>query len=179
MPHHESVTSRAVHWLEDHRVESFQHEVPDVGVLQVVGRDVGENRLLAEVVLDDLGDVGVERLVVGDPVAHCVGQGHGAGPRCVEDSGYSQDAVRPEVNRIQVVVVDPTIDHVHLAGTLGCAHEDRALATEQVATLHQFHTHPAREKGMLEVGGVVNTRREHHHRRVGHAPRCRRQQRGQ
>ena len=69
---------------------------PLVVVPQQVGRHVGEDRLLAEVVADEVGHVGVHRLVVGDAVADRVGDGDVAGPGRGHQPGHPEDGVAAE-----------------------------------------------------------------------------------
>ena len=85
------------------------------GVVQPVGLDVRQHRLLVEVVADQVGHVGVEQLVVGDAVADRVGDGDLAGPGGVEHAGAADHRVGPEVHRVEELVVDPAVDDVDRA----------------------------------------------------------------
>jgi hypothetical protein len=61
------------------------------------------------------------------------------------------------------VVVDAPVDHVHPLEAAGGAHVHEAVEDHQVAALHQLDAHLLGEEGVLEVGGVVDPRGEHHH----------------
>ena len=77
-----------------------------------------EHRLLAEVVADQVGQVGVDELVVGDAVADRVGDRHVAGARGVHQARAAEQRVGAEVHRVEELVVDPAVDHVHLLEAL-------------------------------------------------------------
>ena len=62
---------------------------------------------------------------------------------------------------------------------VGGPHHHPAAAALQVAALDQLDAHRAGQQRVLEVGAVVDARRQHDDRRVGDAGRRRRAQRGQ
>ena len=129
-----------------------------VRILQAVGGHVRQDRLLAQVVADDLGHVGVGELVVGDPVADGVGDGDVAGPGRVEDARAADERIGAEVQRVEELVVDPAVHHVHplLAGR--GPHVDDPVPADQVPAFDQFDAHLAGQEGVLEVGRVVHAR---------------------
>ena len=126
-----------------------------------------QDRLLAQVELDHLRHVGVDRLVVGHAGANGVADGHVAGAVGVHQAGAAQRRIGAEHPRVDEVVVDAAVDHVHALRAGGGAHVDEAILHEQVLPFHQFHTHLLRQEGVLEVGAVVHAGRQHHHRGVG------------
>ena len=65
---------------------------------------------------------------------------------------------RPEVHRVEEVVVDAPVDDVDLAVALGGAHVDGVVAAEQVTALDQLDAHLPGQQRVLEVGRVVDTR---------------------
>ncbi len=165
-PDHDPLAAGPVDRLEHQLVETVQDLLARLGVTDPPGVDVAEQRLLVEVVADDVGHVGVDELVVGDAVADRVGQRHVAGPRGVDDAGAAQHGVGPEVHRVEELVVDAAVDHVHRRHALGGPHHHPAAAALEVAPLDELDAHRAREQRVLEVGTVVDARRQHHHRRV-------------
>ena len=82
------------------------------GSVAMVGRHVAEDRLLAEVEADHLRHVGIDRLVVGDAGADRVGERDVAGAVGVEQPGHAEQAVLPEGERVEEVVVDAPVDDV-------------------------------------------------------------------
>jgi hypothetical protein len=70
------------------------------------------------------------------------------------------------VHRVEELVVDAPVDDVDplLAGRRPHPHD--AVAADQVAALDQLDAHQPGEQGVLEVGAVVDARREHHDVRV-------------
>ena len=80
----DALAARAVDRLEHELVEVVDStQSQRLRIVQPVRLDVVEERLLAEVVADQLRHVGVDQLVVGDAVADRVGEGDVArrGPR--------------------------------------------------------------------------------------------------
>ena len=130
----------------------------------VVGAEEGlhlrKQRLLAQVEADHLGHVGVDGLVVGDARPGRVRDRDVAGAIGVEEAGGAEQRLAPEDQRVEEVVVDPAVDHVHPLQPARRAHEDDVLVAHEVAPLHQLDPHLAREERVLVVGGVVDAGRE-------------------
>ena len=148
---HDAVATGPVDRLDHELVEPIQDVGPLVGIAQVEGVDVGEDRLLVEVVPDQVGDVAVQRLVVGDTVADRVGDGDVARAGRVHDPGAAQHRIRAELERVEEVVVDPSVDDVHALPAGGAAHEDHAVTADEVAALHEGDPHLPRQERVLEV----------------------------
>ena len=160
---HQALPAGAVDRLPDQLVGPGQAGGQHVRVLQAVGVDVREQRLLAEVVADQVRHPGVDELVVRDAVADPVRDGDLTGPRGVDQPRAADHAVRPEMERVQVVVVDPSVEHVDALHPLGGPHPDGAGPAGEVAALHQLDAHAAGQQRVLEVGGVHHPGGEHHH----------------
>ena len=127
--------------------------------------------VLAQVVADHGRHVGVDELVVGHAVAHAVGDGHPPGPGGVDHARAADEGLGTELQRVEVVVVDAPVDHVHRDLALGRAQEDVGAVADQVTALDQVHAHEAGQQRVLVEGGVVHARREHHDGRVLHRRR--------
>ncbi len=140
-----------------------------LGIAQQVGLDVVEQRLLAEVVADHLGHVGVDRLVVGDAGADRVGQRNRARAVGADQARDAEQRVRPELERVDEVVVEAAVDRVDARESLGGAHVDDVVAHDEVAGLDQLDAHLAGQERVLEVGAVRRPRRPDDDGRV--APR--------
>ena len=93
--------------------------------------------------------------------------------------GTAEQRLLPEMHRVQELVVDPPVDHVHRLEPGGGPHHHPTGPADQVAALDQLDAHHPGQQGMLEVGGVVDTGGQHHHPRVTHPGRRGRAQRGQ
>ncbi len=175
----DALAAGAVDRLEHQLVEGLQHPLDGVPLVEPVGLGVGQHRLLAQVVADQVGHPGVEQLVVGDPVADRVGDGHPAGARGVEHAGAADHRVRPEVHRVEELVVDAAVDDVDALLAVRRPHADLVAGADQVAALDQLDAHLAGQQRVLEVGGVVDAGGEDDDRRVGDVRRRGRLQRGQ
>jgi hypothetical protein len=119
-----------------------------------IGVHIRQDRILVEVVFDDARDVGVDDLVVGHPGADGVGHGDVAGAVGADQTRHAQDRIGPEDGRIEEVVVDAPVDHVHRHQAGGRAHEDPGVAHHQIAALDDGNAHLAGEEGVLEIGAV-------------------------
>ena len=142
-----------------------------------IGLHVGQNGLLAQVVADDLGDVGIDHLVVGDAGARRIGERDLALLPGAQQAGDTERRVGIEGLGIQEHVVDASIDHVHPRQAVDGAHIDAVvLVDDEVAALHQFRAHLLCEIGVFEVGRIVDTGREDHDLRILDATRSDRDQ---
>ena len=122
--------------------------------VQLEGRDVVQHRFLRQVIADHVGHVRIDRLVVGHPGADRVGERDAAPAVGGEEAGDAQHRVAAERERVEEIVVDAPVDHVHALGAARRLHVDRIVAHEQVLALDQFDAHLLREERVLEVRGV-------------------------
>ena len=83
--------------------------------------------------------------------------------------GTADQRLGPELQGIDVVVVDPPVDDVHRHLAVGGAQEDVGAMADQVPPFHQVDAHQSGQQGVLVEGRVVHARRQHHHGGVGHA----------
>ena len=147
----------------------------DVGAVLVLAREIGrhvrQDRVLVEVVADHARDEVVHDLVVDDTRPDRVREADVAAAIGLHQAGHAQHRVRPEHLRVEEVVVDPAVDHVHLLQAPRRAHVDARVAHQEVAPLHDRDAHLARQIGVLEVGAVVRSRGEQHHVRVARRAR--------
>ena len=120
----------------------------------------------SEIVADDRRHVGVDRLVVGDAGADGVRQDHVAGAIGVEQSRHAQVRIAAETERIEKVVVDAPVDHIHALQSGGGAHVDDVVVHQQIAAFDQLDAHLLRQKRVFEVCRIEYARRQQHHRRL-------------
>ena len=118
-----------------------------------------------QVVANHLGHEMVNRLVVGDAGPDGIREADISIPVRFHQTGHAQARVFPKNLRIEEIVVDPAVDHVHRLEPLGGAHENLAILRDEVAPFHDLDAHRAGEERVLEVGRVVNARREEDHGR--------------
>ena len=119
-----------------------------------------EQRLFAQVVANHVRHVDVYALVVGYTGAGGVGQRHVAQLRGVYQTPDAQQRVGPEHQRVEEVVINAAVDHVHLLQAVGGAHIHVAIPHYQVLAFHQFGPDFAGEEHVLIEGGVVDAGRE-------------------
>jgi hypothetical protein len=158
-----------MYFLDHQFGQVLQHVGQILRLRQFPGRHVRQDRFFAAVEADHFRDMDVDRLVVGDARADGVGQGHVAGPVGVEQARHAEHGILAEGARIEKVVVDAAVDHVHPARSLRGAHVDRIVAHEEVVAVHQFDAHLLGEEGVLEIGAIELARRQHHHVRIAYA----------
>ncbi len=157
----QALSAGAVDRLDHELGQAVQHLFERARVLEAPRVDVLEDRLLGEVVADEIRHVRVEQLVVGDAVADRVGDRDVAQARREHESGGSEHRVGAELQRVEEVVVDAAVDDVDALRSAGGAHEHLAADAQQVAALDELDAHEAREQRVLEVRRVVDTRRQH------------------
>ena len=164
--HQHPVAARRPGPFHHQRLEVRQDVLPLRIDRAVEGRDVGEHRLLAQIVADHRRNVRIDRLVVGDAGADRVRQRHVAGAIGIEQAGDAERGVGAEIERVDEVVVDPAVDHVDPARPARRLHVDEVVAHDEVVALDEFDAHAAREQRVLEVGAVVDPRGEDRDRRL-------------
>lgn len=178
-PDDDAHPARAVDRLHDQLVDLIEDGLQLAGLVGPVGLDIGENRFLGEVVADQIRDVGVEQLVIRNPIPHGVRECDIACRGGAQDAGAADHRIGPEVQRIEEVVVEPPVYDMdgHLA-TRG-PHPDPVVPADQVVPLDQLNPHQPGEQGVLEVGGVAGTGGEDDDPGVDRAAGCRGPQRGE
>ena len=143
------------------------HVGNDVAQLVLVTAHVGghvlQDGFFAEVELDHLGHVGVDRLVVGHTRAHRIADRHVACAVRTHEARAAQCGRGAEDFGVEEVVVHPAVDHIHLAQAARGAHPHKVVLDQQVLTFNQLHTHLLGEECMLKVGAVVHAGGQHHH----------------
>ena len=158
-----------MHFLDNQLWQVRQHIFAIFGLAQNPGGDIGEQRLFREIEADHVGHVGINGLVIGDAGADGIGHRHATGAIGRHQPGNAKRRFRPEGQRIDIVIVDATVDDIHALRTARGAHVDRIVAHEQIFAFHQLDTHLLREERVLEVGAVVAARREQHDGGIGNA----------
>ena len=155
-----------MHFLDHQFGQIVEHIGKRVGLRAAPGRHIGQDRLFAGIEFDDLGHEAVDRLVIGDARARRVGDGDPAGAIDVHDPGNAEHALRIERQGIEIIVIDPAIDHVDRLPALGRAHGHAPAFDFEIAAFDQLGAHLVGQESMLEIGRIVNARREHRHRRL-------------
>ena len=140
----------------------------------------GQDRLFVEEEADQVGDVGVDLLVIGDAGSRRVDQGHSSLTPGPDQPWHPQQRVGIEHLGIEEEIVDATIDDVYLLESLDGPGVDAVVVQDhQVATFDQLHAQLLGQKCMFEVRSVVDARRQHHDGRVAGRRRNGGQQAGQ
>ncbi len=114
-----------------------------------------------EVVADHRRHVAVRGLVVGHPRADGIGQRDPSLAVHLEEAGHAQRRVGPEHRGVEEVVVDAPVDDIDLLAALRRSHPHAPVLDVEVSPLDELDAHLLREEGVLEVGAVVQPRRQH------------------
>ncbi len=118
-----AVAAGAVDLLHHQFAEMVENIRQRLGLAAAPGRHIFQDRLFAKIEADDLRHVGVDRLVVGDAGADCIGQRHIARIIGAHEAGDAERGVGAEGERIEEVVVDAAIDDVDATAALrSCAY---------------------------------------------------------
>ena len=173
----DALAARAVGGLPDQPVEPVERPRPHFVLVEHERLDVGQNGSLAEVELDHRRHVRVHGLVVGHAVAEEVRDREVARPGRVHDARAPQHRRRPEVQRVEILVVDAAVDDVDAFLAARRQHVQDVVATHEIAAFHELDTHLPREERVLEVRGVVDAGCQQHDAGIVHTRRRDRTQR--
>ena len=149
-----SVTPRFAHRLHYVFIEPLADVVTLAGVRHQEGFDAFENRILIEIVTNNFGHVGVDCLIVGYACPQGVRKGNVPGAIRIEEADSAERRRALEDERIKIIVVDATVDHIDPLKAEGGSHVHDVVVHHQVAAFNKFYAHLAREVGVLEVSGV-------------------------
>ena len=87
------------------------------------------------------GHVGIDDFVVGHARARRVGESDVARLVGFHQTGHAQHRIGPEAARVEEIVVNAPVNHVHPLEAPRRAHEHHAVLDHQVAALDQFDAH--------------------------------------
>src|SRR5258706_14936241 len=119
-----------------------------------------ENRIFAKKITDNLGHVSVKGLVVGHACAECICEADVSGAVSAEETRDAERRIRAKCERIDKVIINAAVDHIHAAQSPGGAHIHDVVVNGQIAALHQLDSHLTGKKRVLEVRGIEDARRE-------------------
>jgi hypothetical protein len=139
-PDHYAVTARLVGRLDHQPFQVPEDEVARVLVAAPEGGHRGQNGLLAEEVADDLWDVGVHLLVVGDTRSGRIDQGHMARTPRSHQPGHTEHRVGMEDLGIEVEVIDAAVDDIDpLEAVDGAGVHAVVIEHDQIVPLDQLY----------------------------------------
>ncbi len=150
--HQHTVTAGFISRFNHQFVQVVQHVGELLFIPADVGRDVGQNRIFTGVVTDDLGDISVNHLVIGDTRSRGVGQGNPAGFVRFHDTRNAEHGIGTEDLRVDEVVVDPPVDDIHPLGAFCGALVNGAVRNEEIASFDQLDPHLSGQKRVFEIG---------------------------
>ncbi len=119
---------------------------------------IGNDRVFVQVILDDIWHIGIDDLVIGHSGTRGIGQANIAFQPGLHQAFHTQDRFRVEYRRIQELVIDAAVDHVHGRQAVNGFHEDMIVLNHQVTTLDQFGAHALCQERMFKIGRIENAR---------------------
>ena len=122
----------------------------------------GEPQLFAEQRAGDARQVRQKRRALHQTGAERVGDRDVPLPHGLHQARHAQHRLRPQLERIAVVVVHPAQDHVDRLQSAQRLQVHAVVAHGEVGAADQGVAEVLREVGLLEVGGVVRPRRQQH-----------------
>ncbi len=125
-----------------------------------------QQRLLPQQPLGQLRQEPLQPRAFQDARAQGVDHRDRAAALHLDQADHTQPRVRPQVQRVDVLGVDPAQHHVDPLEGAQRPHPQPAVADHQVGTLHQREAQHRRQVGLVERGLGVDARAEHHHHRV-------------
>lgn len=97
--------------------------------------DVGENRIFAEIITDDGRNIGIQSFVVRNTGAERVSETDVSGAISIEQTGDSEARVVPEGQRVDKIVIDAAVDHIHAPKPCRGAHVNIIVVRYQIPAL--------------------------------------------
>ena len=164
--HEHAVAARAVDLLDHQFVEIVEHMGKLRWLAAAKSRHVLQQRLLFEIEADDVGDIAINRLIVGDASADCIGKRHIARQIGAHQPGHAQQRGGIEHQRIEEVVIHSAVDHVDTLRPARRAHVNDVLGDEQIAPFDQFDAELVGEERMLVICRIERSRRQQRDGRI-------------
>jgi len=158
--HEHVIASGSAGGFDDELIEVFDHVLVVILLEAGEGGDLLEEGLFVQIKANDLGDVRIDRLVIGDPGPGCIRQCDIARAISVNEARDAEDAVAVEGEWIEVVVIESSIDDAHSLLAFDGFDKDLVLLDHEVGALDEGNAHFSSEEGVLEVGRVVAARGE-------------------
>src|SRR5689334_13644238 len=125
----------------DHELGQMLEHISELpGIVAPPGRHILEQWLLARIEFDDIGNVSVDRLVVGDAGARRIDEGDAPGTIEIEQAGDAERRVGPEGEGVEKIIVDPAIDDIDALWFLRSAHIEIAVVDEEVGSFAELDT---------------------------------------
>ena len=85
--------------------------------------------------------MGVDQLVVGDAGAWSIGNGHASLTHHVDEPSDAEHGIPAEHARVEEVIVNAAVDHIHGTASVGVAKPYPAFIAEEIAAFHQRNAH--------------------------------------
>ena len=161
-PYQHSVPTALADCLYNQLIQIGQYMLPIFRVGHQECLDVGKDGILAQIIANNVRNVRVERLVIGQAGSKGVCDRYIAGPIGIKKPRRSKCRVGAENQRIAEVVVHSSIDDIDALESVGGAHVDDVVVSYEIAAFDKIDSHLTSEIGMFEVCGIENTRREKH-----------------
>ena len=119
----------------------LQHITQILRLRADAGRDVRQQRLLAQIELHHARNIGVDHFVVGHASSGRVGQGHLTGLINLHQPAHPKHGIASKHLRIQEIIVNPPVNDIHAFEAAGGAHADAVIDHHEVTALDQFNAH--------------------------------------
>src|SRR5471030_1290752 len=141
MTHQHSVSPAPIGVFDDHTIDVFENVVALIPIAQLVRGHVFQDGLFIQIVFDHFGHVHIYRLIISYTGANGVHNRDITFAIGSHNAGHTEHTGWVEYQGIEVFVIYPAIDHIHLLQTGGRFHVDLVVLNHHVAALDQLHTH--------------------------------------
>ena len=136
---------------ENEVVEARQHVAPPGASAAPPALRATEGELLAEQRPGELPEERGQRRVLEEATPERVEYRHSSSPNGFDKAGNPEEGVRPELDRVAPLVVDPSQDHVDRVEARQRPQPDPVVLDEQVAALDERDAEVRGQVRMLEV----------------------------
>ena len=157
--------------LDDHLIESIDHELLFLGLPAPPRRHAGQFQFLAEQMPAQAWKEGEQRRAFSQARAKGVGHGDVSRPRGLHQSRHAEKGIAAQLDRIAERVINPAQDDIDRLQAFERLQEDALIAHGQITAFDQSESKVTSQVGVLEIGFVKRAGREQHHMRIIHLAR--------
>ena len=142
-------------------VEPLHHVVPHGGIAEPPGRDIGQRQLAAEHGRRQRRQEAQHGAGLDHAGAERIGHHHGAVADRLHETGHAEPRARAQFQRIGEIGIEAAQQHFGALQPGHGADEDAVVADGEVLALDQEKAEIARQIGVLEIGLVQRSGRQH------------------
>jgi hypothetical protein len=153
-PDGDPVSASLADGLDDKLLQVVERVAECLRLAADVGLDIGQDRILAEIVADHARHIGVDSLVVSDAGTDRIRERDVPTTVGAHQTRDPERTVGAENLWVQELVVDAPVNNIDRHEASDGVHIDPVIADHEVGADNELYTHLPREEHVLEESGV-------------------------